>query len=266
MSTQPRWRAPRLWLWAQLAARVLVSGLARVRVSGATPAPVPAGPLILAANHISPFDPIAMAAACRVRGLSPRFLATGGLFRAPVVGAVMRHWGHIPVHRRTPRVAEALSDAQAALAAGSVVLVYPEGRIGLDPRMWPERGRTGAARLALATGAPVVPVAQWGAHEVVPYSAPRGLWRTLPRTILRRPVIRVRFGAPVDLSDLDPAVPGSARRATDRIIAAIAAELAVLRIDEMDAPRHRDPTRPAPQPVPAPPHQPTPVHQPVADE
>jgi hypothetical protein len=90
----------------------------------------------------------------------------------------------------------------------------------------------------------VVPVAQWGAHEVVPYAAPRGLLRALPGTIVRRPVIRVRFGAPVDLSGLRDGAPGDARRATDRIVAAITANLAPLRSGEPDRPRHRDPTRP----------------------
>lgn len=242
-----RWRPPRLWRLSQLAARALVGLLARLRVSGEVPAGLRGGPLILAANHISPFDPIAMAAACQARRIAPRFLATGGLFRAPVVGPVMRHWGHIPVHRGRPTVTQALSDAAAALAAGSVVLVYPEGAIGLDPGMWPERGKTGVARLALATGAPVVPVAQWGAHEVVPYSSPRGLLRALPGTIRRRPTIQVRFGEPVDLSDLtDLHIPatGQARRATGRIMAAITEQLAALRTGEPDRPRHLDPSRP----------------------
>lgn len=239
-----RWRPPRLWRLSQLAARGLVGPLARLRVTGDVPAGLRGGPLILAANHISPFDPFAMAAACQVRRIAPRFLATGGLFRAPVVGPVMRHWGHIPVHRGRPTVTQALSDAAEALAAGSVVLVYPEGGIGLDPGMWPERGKTGVARLALATGAPVVPVAQWGAHEVVPYSAPRGLLRVLPRTIRRRPVIQVRFGDPVDLADLREPAPGHAQRATTRIMAAITEQLAVLRSGEPDRPRHIDPTRP----------------------
>src|SRR5690554_4508357 len=146
----------------------------------------------------------------------------------------MRHWGHIAVHRGTAEVVRALPEAVRALAAGSVVLVYPEGRIGLDPHLWPERGRTGVAHLALTTNATVVPVAQWGSHEVVPYSAPRGLLRTLPRTIRRRPV-----------------VPGHPRRATDRIVAAITRELARLRVDEPGRPHHVDPTRPArPRPRP----------------
>jgi 1-acyl-sn-glycerol-3-phosphate acyltransferase len=247
MTHQPpeqRWRPPRLWRLSQLGARGLVGLLAQLRVSGDVPAELRDGPLILAANHISPFDPFAMAAACRARRIAPRFLATGGLFRAPVVGPVMRHWGHIPVHRGRPAVTQALPDAAAALAAGSVVLVYPEGGIGLDPGMWPERGKTGVARLALATGAAVVPVAQWGAHEVVPYSAPRGLLRALPGTIRRRPVIRVRFGDPVDLTDLRTPGAGQAQRATGRIMAAITEQLAILRTGEPDRPRHLDPSRP----------------------
>jgi len=233
-----------------VAARVVVAPLARLRVTGDLPArdrrrPV-RGPLILAANHISPFDPIALAAACRTRRIAPRFLAMGELFSVAVIGPVMRRWGHIPVHRRTAQVTEALAEAASALAAGSVLVLYPEGRIGLDPGLWPERGQTGVARLALATGATVIPVALWGAHEVVPYAAPRGLLRALPRAIWRRPVVRVRFGDPVDLSGLRAGVPRDARRATDRIIAAITRELAPLRADQPDLPRHRDPTRPVP--------------------
>jgi 1-acyl-sn-glycerol-3-phosphate acyltransferase len=234
-----------LWRATQVAARALVALLARLRVTGELPAHLRAGPLILAANHISPFDPIALAAACRTRRVAPRFLATGGLFGNPVLGPVMRHWGHLPVHRGTPAATRALPAAAGALADGSAVLVYPEGRIGLDPGMWPQRGRTGVGRLALATGAPVVPVAQWGAHEVVPYSAPRGLLRALPGTVRRRPVVRVRFGAPVDLSDLRDGSPGHARRATDRIVSAITANLVPLRPEEPDRPRHLDPTRPS---------------------
>jgi 1-acyl-sn-glycerol-3-phosphate acyltransferase len=224
-----------------LLARLLVALLARLRVTGSAPS---GGPLILAANHLSPFDPIALTAACRALGLAPRFLATAGLFRVPVVGAAMRCWGHIPVHRGSTEVTRALPDAADALRAGSVVLVYPEGRIGLDPHLWPEPGKTGVARLALATGATVVPVAHWGSHEVVPYSAPRGLLRALPRTLRRRPLVRVHFGDPVDLRDLAGGVPGDARRATGRIVDAITTCLAGLRVDEPGLPRHLDATRP----------------------
>lgn len=239
-----RWRAPLLWRAMQVLARLVVALLARLQISGDVPAHLRGGPLILAANHISPFDPIALAAACRVRRIAPRFLATGGLFRAPVVGALMRRAGHIRVDRRTSAVAEALGSATRAVGEGSVVLVYPEGRIGLDPWMWPERGKTGTARLALATGAVVVPVAQWGSHAVLPWAVPRGLGRAVARSMLRRPVVRVHFGPPVDLSGIDASRPGAAQRATARIIDAIGDSLAPLRVDEPQVPHHVDVTRP----------------------
>jgi 1-acyl-sn-glycerol-3-phosphate acyltransferase len=232
-----------LWRALVVLARVVVFALARLRVSGEVPAGLRGGPLILAANHVSPFDPVVLAAACREVGLYPRFMATGGVFRAPVIGWVMRHSGHIRVDRRTARVAQALPDAAAALAAGSAVLVYPEGRIGLDPWMWPERGKTGAARMAFLSGATVVPVAQWGAHEVLPYTSPRGLVGSVVRAVRRRPRVRVAFGAPVDLSGLDPSVSGHAVVATERIIEAITATLAPLRVDEPQLPRFVDRTR-----------------------
>ncbi|MFC3502930.1 lysophospholipid acyltransferase family protein [Micromonospora krabiensis] len=239
------WQPPAIWRTAQLLARGVVGAVARLEVTGQVPEELRRGPLVLAANHISPFDPVVLTAACRVRGVAPRIMATAGLFRAPLVGAAMRRAGHIRVDRGTAAVGRALDDAATAVAAGSVVLVYPEGRIGLDPGMWPERGKTGAARLALACGAPVIPVAQWGSHEVVPYRAPKGLLRGLARSVVRRPVIRVHFGEPVDLGGLAPDTPGSARRATDRIIDAITDALVPLRPDEPDRPRHVDPGRPA---------------------
>lgn len=239
------WRVPWLWRVLLVLARAAVFAVARLHVSGDVPAGLRRGPLILAANHVSPGDPVVMAAACRSLGVAPRFMATGGVFRAPVIGWVMRRSGHIRVDRRTARVAQALPDAAAALAVGSVVLVYPEGRIGLDPWMWPERGKTGVARMAFLSGATVVPVAQWGAHEVLPYTSPKGLLRSVVRALVRRPRVWVRFGAPVDLSGLDGSTQGDAVLATERIIEAIAATLAPLRADEPQVPRFVDVTRPA---------------------
>lgn len=211
--------------------------VARLRVTGDVPDGLRRGPLILAANHISPVDPVVLMAACRTRRVAPRILADGAVFRMPALGWLMRWSGHIPVERGTRSVTEALRDATDAVAAGSVVLVYPEGRIGLDPGMWPERGRTGTARLALASGAIVVPVAQWGTHELVPYAAPRGALRGLSRSLRRRPVIHVHFGPPVHLSS-------TPRHATTEIIDALTTTLTPLRPAEPDLPHHADPTRP----------------------
>jgi 1-acyl-sn-glycerol-3-phosphate acyltransferase len=239
------WRTPIMWRFMLLLGRVLVWPLCRLEVSGTVPAGMRGRPLILAANHVSPFDPIVMTAACHKIGIAPRIMATGGLFDAPVAGRAMRAAGHIRVDRGKTHVADALPAAAEALRGGAMVMVYPEGRIGLDPWMWPERGKTGVARMAAVSGAPVLPVAQWGAHAVLPYATPVDLLRSLVRAVRRRPVVRVGFGTvPVDLSGLTGTPGARAMNATRRIRAAIDDTLAPLRRDEMQAPRVVDGTRP----------------------
>lgn len=238
------WRVPWVWRFALAIGPALVAPICRLRVSGEVPERLRAGPLILAANHVSPVDPIIMGAACAKAGLAPRFMATGGIFDAPVVGSLMRRAGHLRVDRNHSTVAQALPDAAAALKANSQVLLYPEGRIGLDPWMWPERGKTGVARLAAMTGAPVVPVAQWDAHRVLPYTAPKGLAKALLMAVLRRPVVHVRFGEPIDLDGLSGTSGAQAMQATARIIEGIDRTLLPLRADEPELPHFVDRTRP----------------------
>ncbi|GIF02538.1 lysophospholipid acyltransferase family protein [Actinoplanes siamensis] len=244
METSTTWRPPLLWRFLLTLSRVVIAPLCRLRVSGSVPAQLRGGPVILAANHISPFDPLVMVAACHKAGIAPRIMITGGVFDAPVLGAAMRACRHIRVDRGSARVADALPAAARALRDGAMVLVYPEGRIGLDPWLWPERGKTGVARMAALTGAPVVPVAQWGAHAVLPYEAPRNIGRALVRAMVRRPVVRVGFGAPVDLSAVSGTPGARAMRATRLIMEGIDAALAPLRAGEMEIPRYVDGTRP----------------------
>lgn len=239
-------RAPLVWRVLMVGARGLVGCVGRLRVTGDVPAALRGTPLVVAVNHVGNFDPVVVVAAMRTRRLAPRLLATAGLFRAPVVGRVLRACGHIPVNRASASAADALHEAEAALAAGALVTLYPEGRIGLDPGMWPERGKTGLARLALRTGATVIPVAQWGAHEVVAYHGAGAMLSRLLGSVVRRPVLRVHFGAPVRLDDLSVDTPGAALRATERIMRAVTDGLETLRADagELRLPRHIDPTRP----------------------
>jgi 1-acyl-sn-glycerol-3-phosphate acyltransferase len=244
MTEPERWRTPLLWRFVLWLAGIMIPIVCRLRVTSDMPAELRRGPMILAGNHIGTFDPIATTAASRRARVAPRMMATGGLFRAPIVGRLMMAAGHIPVDRGRETVANAVPAAVEALRAGSVVFIYPEGRIGLDPGMWPERAKTGLARLALASGVPVVPVAIWGSHEVIAYNGWRQMLRTLISSLWRRPTVRVHFGAPVDLSDLQVGAVGHAQRASDRIMDAIAAELAPLRKDEPRLPSFRDHTRP----------------------
>ncbi|MFI5892151.1 lysophospholipid acyltransferase family protein [Actinoplanes sp. NPDC051513] len=237
-------RAPLMWRFMLWLSRILVFPLCRLRVSGRVPDELRGRALILAANHVSPFDPIVMTAACHKVGIAPRFMATGGIFDAPVAGRAMRAAGHIRVDRNTTRVADALPAAVRALRDGGMVLVYPEGRIGLDPWMWPERGKTGVARMAYAAEAPVLPVAQWNTHTVLPYTTPVGLGRSLLRALRRRPVVYVRFGdAAVDLSQVTGTPGARAMKATRLIMEGIDETLAHLRAGEMQMPREVDRTR-----------------------
>lgn len=211
-------------------------------------------PLLIAANHIGVFDALVLMAACRRIGIAPRFMLAGGLLDAPVLGPALRRSGHLRVDRGSGTTAiEQFTHATAALRESTVpVLVYPEGRISHDPGLWPERGKTGAARLALAAGVPVVPVSQWGAHEAVYWGTETvtGLRDVVPlarsglTSLVRRPTFQVRFGEPIELSDLDPATPGTPWRAHTRIMRAITDGLVELRRDEPDVPRFHDPTRP----------------------
>jgi len=248
----PAVSTPLLWRVLIAVDRVVVGVTGRLEVTGDIPASLRGRPL-LASNHIGNLDPIVLIAACRRIHVSPRFMLAGGLLDAPVLGPLLKASGHLRVDRRSANVGEAMQRSVDALQrGGDPIAVYPEGRISLDPGLWPERGKTGVARIALTSGAVVVPVSQWGAHEAMYWGNlhPTG-WRDfMPyltswwHAVRTRPALRVHFGSPVDLADLVDGKPGDARRAHERIMRAITTGLAPLRADEPDLPAFRDPTRP----------------------
>jgi 1-acyl-sn-glycerol-3-phosphate acyltransferase len=160
---------------------------------------LPDGPIIVISNHTSYADGVLLALAARRLGRSLRMLATAGIFRAPVIGRAARRLGFIAVKRGAADASASLDEAAAALAAGEAVGLYPEGRLTRDPMMWPERAKTGAVRLALRTGAPIVPVAMVGAHEVV---SRRRVALTLLTNLIRRPKVSAKVGAPIDVRKL----------------------------------------------------------------
>jgi 1-acyl-sn-glycerol-3-phosphate acyltransferase len=250
---EPRRRPPVLWRTITRLDSGLVSLVGRLKVTGGIPARLRGKPLLLAANHIGVFDAFVLIAACRRMGFAPRFMLAGGLLDAPVVGPALRASGHLRIDRgKATAVGQFTQAVEAMRTTPNPILVYPEGRISHDPGLWPERGKTGAARLALAAGVPVVPISQWGAHEAVYWGTERvdgpadlvPLARSGLTAPLRRPTFRVRFGPPVDLSDLNPQQAGSGMRAHERIMRAITEGLVPLRAGEMDEPRFHDPTRP----------------------
>ena len=77
-----------------------------------------------------------------------------GVFRVPVVGAILRGAEQIPVYRKTGRAADAYRAAVAAVESGKCVAIYPEGTLTRDPDLWPMVGKTGAARIALDDAVP----------------------------------------------------------------------------------------------------------------
>lgn len=201
--------------------------------------------IVACPNHISWFDPLESAHFFYDNGRPPRFLGKESVFRVPVIGRIIRGAGQIPVYRESTDAVNSVRDAVAAVGRGECVVVYPEGTISRDPGLWPMTGKTGAARIALETGAPLVPVAQWGAQEVVgPYAKE---FRILPRKTMR-----VTAGAPVDLDDLRgrPIDSATLQEATARLMAAITALLEGIRgetapVERYDLRAHRA-TRPGP--------------------
>lgn len=190
------------------------------------------GAVIVVGNHLSVADAFVLTAAVARKGRRIRMLGTAGLFRAPVIGPLLRAVGYIPVDRRSADPASALGPARAALEAGQCIGLYPEGAITQDPDAWPARGKTGVVRLALDTGAPVVPLAQWGTHRFVGAKGSR--WRALLSPVTR-PRVGVRLGAPIDLRALlgvDCAADATAaqlRLGADVVMDALVAELVELR-------------------------------------
>ncbi|MCE0763149.1 1-acyl-sn-glycerol-3-phosphate acyltransferase [Pseudonocardia kujensis] len=151
------------------------------------------GGALVVANHISYLDPVYTALWVHTARRVPRFLAKASLWKIPVFGKVLVGTGQIPVYRDSADAQQSLRAGVEGLADGKVVVIYPEGTITRDPDGWPMHSRTGAARLALSSEVPVVPLVHWGTREV--YDHYNKKFRPLPRTR-----ITVRAGDPIDLS------------------------------------------------------------------
>lgn len=181
------------------------------------------GPLIVAGNHLSYLDPLAHGYFVDKAGRRPRFLAKQELFDKPLLRTALRGAGQVPV-RRGAGDASSLKEATRALQGGEVVVIYPEGTTTTtDPDFSPARGKTGAVRLSLATGVPILPVATWGGQYV---------WRKDGRQSLAfgRP-IWLSAGEPLDLrsrvgADADPA---AVRALTDEVMDELSTLVADLR-------------------------------------
>ncbi|MBA2389261.1 MAG: 1-acyl-sn-glycerol-3-phosphate acyltransferase [Geodermatophilaceae bacterium] len=193
----------------------MVRLLFRFRFGGKQHVPSTGG-VILIVNHISLLDPFSLARFIWDAGRIPRFLVKESLFGVFFAGVALRGAAQIPVRRGADDAGTALHAAEQALGAGEAVVVYPEGTVTRDPDWWPMLGKTGLARLWLATGVPIVPVAQWGQQRSWDYHT--GRLRVFPR---KRVVVVA--GRPVDLSPFHgrPVTPELLRAITDTAFGAV---------------------------------------------
>jgi 1-acyl-sn-glycerol-3-phosphate acyltransferase len=184
----------RLARWLRRGTAPFYKTLLRVRVEGREHLP-PAGGFIVAPNHISFFDSIAL-----IQSMPRRvfFLGKAEYMTSPFTAKLFPAMGMIPLEReQTRRALAALDVAAGVLARGHPLAIYPEGTRSRDGRL--HKGHTGVAQLALISGAPIVPVGLVGTDDIQPIGA------KVPRPFRRA---AVRFGRP-----LDPAsYGGSARR------------------------------------------------------
>jgi 1-acyl-sn-glycerol-3-phosphate acyltransferase len=182
------------------------------------------GGCIVVLNHVSHVDPLLSAHFVYDHGRLPRYLAKSGLFTNRWLRGFLVSAGQIPVERLSRNAVGAYDAAVRAVEEGECVVVYPEGTLTRDPGLWPMMGKSGAARIALATGCPVIPVGHWGAQDLLfPYAKKPDLF---PR---KRVVFKA--GDPVPLDDLRerPVTPEVVAETTERIMSAITDIVAELR-------------------------------------
>jgi 1-acyl-sn-glycerol-3-phosphate acyltransferase len=177
---------PALYSLSRATVAPLLRALWRPAVTGMEHVPR-TGPVILAANHLSVIDSILLPCVARRHVY---FLAKHEYFQTPFMRWLMFGLNQIPVDRSGGRASlMAIDAALPVLRDGHVLGIFPEGTRSPDGRLY--RGRPGVARLALDTGATVVPVGLFGTEQIQPLGA------RLPRL---GPKVAVTVGAPVDLA------------------------------------------------------------------
>jgi 1-acyl-sn-glycerol-3-phosphate acyltransferase len=182
----------------------------------------PTGPALIACNHASYLDPLVNAYAVVRAHRRPRFLAKDDLFRAFAIRWAMNGTHQIPVARGTGDQGP-LRNAETALGAGEVVVIYPEGTVTRREDGLPMEGKTGTVRLALATRLPIIPMVSWGSAPVWQKSGPGSLRPGRP--------VFVRVGSPIDVvaSGVDIDDHDGVRRLTDELMVALTREVETVR-------------------------------------
>ena len=148
------------------------------------------GPVIVISNHLSYVDGLVFAHFLYGNGRAVRYLGKDSVFKIPILGKIITSSGQIPVARESDKASHALDSALGLLRAGHCVGIYPEGTLTRDPKLWPMVAKTGIARLAIISKAPVIPIAQWGDQNLLaPYSKKVVLWRRTKIRYLAGPAL-----------------------------------------------------------------------------
>ena len=211
------------WLLAFLVVPFM-SLIARYKIQDGHKLPQ-SGAFVLAPNHYSEIDPLVVGVVMWKLGRMPRFLTKASIFKIPVLGYLAKVSGQIPVERAgVVRGRDPLAAATKVVDQGLAVVIYPEGSLTRDPDLWPMRGKTGAVRMALDAGVPLIPLSHWGAQKVMPRYGRR-------ISLFPRKTIDIKIGDPVDLSEFRgrPLDTATLSEATDKVMAAITALTAELR-------------------------------------
>lgn len=180
--------------------------------------------IVVSPNHISWFDPLVIAQFLWDNDRPPRFLGKASLFRIPILGKVIKNAGQIPVYRDSHAATQSINYSIASVKRGEAVVIYPEGTITRDPNLWPMHGKSGAVNVALTANVPLIPLAQWGAQEIMaPYQKKLKLFPIK--------TIKIIAGKPLDLDDLRKKQIDSTilKTGTERLMRAIAELLSELR-------------------------------------
>ncbi len=229
----PKVRSEKIFIFRFIASIVLpfMNLVGRYRIQQGEHLPK-TGAVVVAPNHYSEIDPLVIGLAIWKLGRAPRYLGKASLFTVPVLGGLLRKSGQIPVERAGSRGSDPLAAANQLVDNNLVVVVYPEGTLTRDPELWPMRGKTGAVRLALTAGVPLIPVAHWGTQKIMPRYGKK-------ISLFPRKNVDIRFGPPVDLSAFEgrPLTASTLNEATDVLMVAITGLLAELREEAPPAER-----------------------------
>jgi 1-acyl-sn-glycerol-3-phosphate acyltransferase len=191
------------------------------------------GAVVITPNHYSNIDPVVIGVATWYLGRLPRFMAKASILKVPVLGWILLKSGQIPVERGgSSRSSAALLAAKELVSKERAVIVYPEGSLTRDPDIWPMRGKSGAVRLALELGIPVIPVAHWGTQNLMARYSKK-------INFFPRHTIDVKVGDPVDLSEFvdKPLDNKTLTAATTKVMDAITVLLEDLRGEKAPATR-----------------------------